>query len=235
MIAVTIKRDIADYHVDEAFRVLRTNLQFCGEDKKVIAVTSSIPGEGKSSVSFRLAISLAEVGKKVIFIDADLRKSVLYQKVDGDEQGIGLSDYLLGQKSLPQIVCDTNIKNLYLIMAGQVPPNPAELLNEPSFSKMIEVLKKVYDYIIIDTPPLGSVIDSAVIAEKCDGVVLVIESGKVSGRFVGENIRQLEKSGCPIVGAVLNKMDRSQKGRYGKYYGRYGKKYGKYGDEYVGR
>ena len=235
MTKVIIVRDVTDYHVDEAFRVLRTNLQFCGEDKKVIAITSSIPGEGKSSVSLRLAISLAEVGKKVIFIDADLRKSVLSQKVNCGERGIGLSHYLSGQKSLPRIVCETNIQNLYLIMAGQVPPNPAELLNEPSFSKMVEVLRQIYDYIIFDTPPLGSVIDSAIIAEKCDGAIVVIESGKVSGRFMEENITQLEKSGCPILGAVLNKMKRNQKGRYGKYYGRYGKKYSKYGDEYVGR
>ena len=236
MVGVTIiKRDAADYHVDEAFRVLRTNLQFCGEDKKVIAVTSSIPGEGKSSVSLRLAMSLAEVDKKVIFVDADLRKSVLSGKISGNDQRKGLSHYLSGQAALPNIVCNTNINRLHLIMTGPVPPNPSELLNDIAFIKMIGALRQVYDYVIIDTPPLGSVIDSAIIAEKCDGAVLVIESGKVSGHFVEENIKQLQKSGCPILGAVLNKMDRSQKGRYGKYYGKYGRKYSKYGEEYVGR
>ena len=232
MVEVTIDRDIADYHVDEAIRVLRTNLQFCGEDKKVIAVTSSIPGEGKSNVSLRLAISLAEVGKKVILIDADLRKSVLAQKINGVVPSKGLSHYLSGQDGLTDIVNSTNIENLYLVVAGPVPPNPAELLNEEPFAKMLEVLRSVYDYVIIDTPPLGNVIDSAIIAEKCDGALLVIASGAVSGRFVKENIKQLKKSGCPILGAVLNKMDRNQRGRYGKYYGKYGNKYSKYGNEY---
>ena len=232
---VTIVQDALDYHVDEAFRVLRTNLQFCGEDKRVIAVTSSIPGEGKSNTSLRLAISLAEVGKKVVLVDADLRKSVLNQRMTVGEEIKGLSHYLSKQETLPNIVNSTNIDNLNLIVAGLVPPNPAELLNEEPFTKMIKVLRKVYDYIIIDTPPLGSVIDSAIIAEKCDGVILVIESGAVSGRFVEENIKQLEKSGCPILGAVLNKMNREQRGRYGKYYGRYGNKYSRYGEEYIGK
>ena len=235
MARVIIKKDADDYHVDEAFRVLRTNLQFCGNDKRVIAVTSSIPGEGKSNVSLRMAISLAECGKKVVLVDADLRKSVLDQKVKVDKREKGLSHYLLGKEELPNIVCDTNIENLHLIMIGLMPPNPAELLNEEPFAKMISILRKVYDYIVIDTPPLGSVIDSAIIAEKCDGVVLVIESGAISSRFAKENIKQLEKSGCPILGAVLNKMNRAQTGRYGKYYGRYGKKYSKYGNEYVGK
>ena len=235
MAKIIINEEIADYHVDEAFRVLRTNLLFCGEDKKVIAVTSSIPGEGKSYVSLRLAMSLAKVDKKVVFVDADLRKSMISQRVSGNEANEGLSHYLSGQKKLPDIVCTTNIKNLNLIMAGPVPPNPAELLNEEIFARMIKALRCVYDYVIIDAPPLGSVIDCAIIAEKCDGAIMVIESDAVSGRFVEENVRQLEKSGCLIIGAVLNKMDRRKQGRYGKYYGKYGKKYSKYGDEYIGK
>lgn len=234
MTEVIIEKEAADYHVDEAFRVLRTNLQFCSEEKKVIAVTSSIPGEGKSSVSLGLAISLAEIGKKVILVDTDLRKSILDQKVSYDGEVKGLCVYLSGQEAMQDVVCKTNIQNLYLIMAGATPPNPAELLSEKSFGKMIEILKSVYDYVIVDTPPLGNVIDSAIIAEKCDGLIYVIGSGEVSSRFIKENIKQLQKSGCPILGAVLNKMNRNQSGRYGKYYGRYGK-YSKYGEEYVGK
>lgn len=232
---IEIIEDKPDYHVDEAIKVLRTNVQFCGTDKKIIAVTSSIPGEGKSSVSLRMAISLAETGKKVLFVDADLRKSILVKKVITSGKIKGLSQYLSGQERLQDVVNVTNINNLYLIMAGTVPPNPAELLGEKEFAEMIKILEKVYDYIIIDTPPIGSVIDSAIIAEKCDGAILIIESGTVSRRFVDANIKQLKRSNCPVLGAVLNKMDRNQNGRHGKYYGKYGKYYGKYADKYLGK
>lgn len=226
---VTVKKEKSNYQVEEAYKSLRANLLFCGEDKKVIAVTSCTPNEGKSSVSLQLSISLAENGKNVLFIDADLRKSVLLGRTKAGQQSVkGLTHYLTGQSELKDVVYSTNISNLYLIYSGPFPPNPAELLGGKTFRAFLKAVRKVYDYIIIDTPPLGSVIDSAVIAEECDGAVMVIESGVISYRFAQEVKSQLEKSNCPILGVILNKVDIQKQayGKYGKYYGKY---YGDYG------
>lgn len=225
---VTVKKEKNNYQIEEAYKSLRANLQFCGDDKKVIAITSCTPNEGKSSVSLQLAISLAESGKNVLFIDADLRKSVLLGSTKVGQQTVkGLTHYLTGQSELQDVVYSTNIPKLYLIYSGPLPPNPAELLGGKNFRSFLKAVRKVYDYVIIDTPPLGNVIDSAVIAEECDGAILVIESDVISYRFAQEVKAQLEKSNCPILGVVLNKVD-MQKQAYGKYGKNYGKYYGDY-------
>ena len=226
---VTVRKEKSNYQIEEAYKSLRANLQFCGEDKKVIAITSCTPNEGKSSVSLQLAISLAEIGKNVLYIDADLRKSVLLGRTKAGQQSIkGLTHYLTGQSELKDVVYSTNIPKLYLIYSAPFPPNPAELLGGKNFRSFLKAVRKVYDYVIIDTPPLGNVIDSAVIAEECDGAIMVIESGVISYRFAQEVKNQLEKSNCPILGVVLNKVDMQKQayGKYGKYYGKY---YGDYG------
>lgn len=226
---VTVKKEKSNYQIEEAYKSLRANLQFCGDDKKVIAITSCTLNEGKSSVSLQLAISLAESGKNVLFIDADLRKSVLLGRTKAGQQTVrGLTHYLTGQSELKDVVYSTNVPKLYLIYSGPFPPNPAELLGGKNFRSFLEAVRKVYDYVIIDTPPLGGVIDSAVIAEECDGAIMVIESGVISYRFAQEVKAQLEKSNCPILGVVLNKVDMQKQayGKYGKYYGKY---YGEYG------
>lgn len=230
MVNIEIKTPKLEYSAAESYKSLRTNLQFCGEDKKVIAITSCTPNEGKSSVSMNLAISLTEAGKKVLLIDADLRKSVLVGRTKVRESVKGLTHYLSRQAPLIDVICSTNVKNFHMIFAGPVPPNPAELLGSALFKEMMKSFRKVYDYILVDTPPLGSVIDSVVIAEECDGSVMVIESGVISYRFAQDVKGQLEKCKCPILGVVLNKVDISKQGYYGKYYGKYGK-YGKYGIE----
>ena len=224
---VTIKLKPRDYQTEEAFRTLRTNLQFCGGDKKVIALTSCTPNEGKSTVSLQLSLSLAESGKKTLLIDADMRKSVLVGETRPTRQGLqGLSHYLSGQSELQDVICVTDVPELHILYAGPFPPNPSELLNGKRFRGMLQALRKVYDYVIVDTPPVGSVIDGAVVAESCDGVILVIESGVISYRFAQNVKEQLERSNCPVLGAVLNKVD-LQKSTYGKYYGKY---YGNYGE-----
>ena len=228
MVNVEIKTQKLDYSGAEAYKSLRTNLQFCGEDKKVIAITSCTPNEGKSSVTMNLAVSLAEAGKKVLLINADLRKSVLVGRTKVRESIKGLTHYLSKQAALIEVICATNVKNMHILYAGPVPPNPAELLGGKYFRELLSSLRKVYDYILVDTPPLGSVIDSAIIAEECDGSIMVIETGVISYRFAQDVKSQLEKSNCPILGVVLNKVDMSKQGYYGKYYGRY---YGKYGNE----
>ena len=221
MINVEIKTKKLDYSAAESFKSLRTNLQFCGEDKKVIAVTSCTPNEGKSSVTMNLAVSLAEAGKKVLLVDGDLRKSVLVGRTKVKGMSKGLTHYLSKQASLIDVICSTNVPNFHMIFAGPVPPNPAELLGGKLFKEMISSLRKIYDYILIDTPPLGSVIDSVVIAEECDGSVLLIESGVISYRFAQEVKEQLAKSNCPILGVILNKVDMFKQVYYGKYSGKY--------------
>ncbi len=225
MIKVDIQTETLDYHNEEAYKALRTNLKFCGNDKKVIGITSCQPSEGKSTVSLNLSKSLAESGEKVVLIECDLRKPVLIGRTSvngGDVKG--LTYFLSQQATLNEIVCGTNIENLQIIYAGPVAPNPAELLGSKYFKAAIEALRKVFDYIIIDTPPLGAVIDSAIIAQNCDGMAIVLESGKDSYRFVREVKDQLDKAGVPILGIILNKVEVGKN----SYYGRYGK-YGKYG------
>jgi capsular exopolysaccharide synthesis family protein len=158
-------------------------------------------------VSFNLAISLAECGKKVIFIDADLRKSAIIRRYKPDKDVLGLTNYLSSQSRIEEILYESNIENMDIIFTGPVPPNPSELLASDSFSNLLKILRKVYDYVIIDTPPIGSVIDGAIVAQKCDGVVLVIEANTVSYKFTRRIISQLEKSQSKLLGAVLNKYD----------------------------
>ncbi len=211
-----------DFRVKEAYKTLRTNLEFSGTDVKVIALTSCTENEGKTSISFQLAVSLAEAGKKTILVDADLRKSVLHGRYKATREKYGLSHYLSGQAKLDETVCATNIPDFYIIFAGQVPPNPSELLGSEKFKVLIQRFRTEYDYVIIDTPPLGSVIDSAIVARECDGVILVVESKAISYKFARTVKEQLERAGCRILGCVLNKVELKNSSYYSKYY--YGNK-----------
>lgn len=219
-----------DNSTNEAYKRLRTNVQFCGSDVKVIALASTVPNEGKSSVSFNLAASIAESGKKVIFLDADLRKSVLVGRYKINKAVKGLTHYLSGVNPFDEVVYSTNVDNLHVVFSGPVPPNPAELLGNKYFKSLIAQLRRTYDYVIIDTPPIGSVIDAAVVAEECDGVILVVASGEISYKAVQTTKMQMEKANCRILGAVLNKVPMGKGGYYGKYYGKYYGTYGGYGE-----
>lgn len=228
-VKLKFERD-GDYRMNEAFKTLRTNIKFCGNDIKVIAITSCIPNEGKTSIAMEMAKSFAEEGIKTMLIDADMRKSVLLgrYKTEGTVK-MGLTHCLIGQENYVDVVCRSNVPNLYITFAGPVPPNPSELLGGERFEAILKALKATFDYVIIDTPPLGSVIDAAVVARKCDGTVLVVESNTVSYRFAKSVKEQLDKAGSRILGVVLNKVDMNSKGYYGqKYYGKY---YGRYGEE----
>ena len=151
-----------DYQYEEAMKTLRTNIQFSGSGLKVIMLTSTMPDEGKSETSSQLAISMAQTEGRVLFIDADIRKSVLVSR-------FGFAQYLTGQKLLGDILYHTNLPNLDIIFSGPMAPNPAELLGEDAFARLVEWARNEYDTIIIDTPPLGSVIDAAIISQRCDG------------------------------------------------------------------
>lgn len=226
---VALSRDMKDdYNYNEAIKTLRTNIQFCGSNIRTIMFTSALPDEGKSDIAFAAAQSMAQIGKKVLLIDADIRKSVLVSRYQLEEEVGGLSLYLSGQKHLEEILYDSNIENLSVIFAGPYSPNPAELLEEELFVKLLDYAKEWFDYIILDTPPMANLIDGAIVARSCDGAVMVIESGAISYRLEQRVKAQLEKSGCRILGAVLNKVNIHNEGYYGKY-GRYGGKYGRYG------
>lgn len=213
-----------DFQAKEAYKSLRTNIQFCGDEIKVITITSCVPGEGKSTVSMNLASSLVETGKKVLFIDADMRASILVGRYKMTNAVVGLSHYLSGRVELEIALGKTNISGLDIIIAGPVPPNPSELLGGKYFERLIEYGRDKYDYIIIDTPPLGSVIDSAIVSKLSDGVVIVISSDNVSFKLAQKVKKQLEAANCKILGAILNKVDLNNS-YYGSYYGKY---YGKY-------
>jgi len=231
---VTLGREMKeDYNYNEAIKTLRTNIQFCGSGLHVVMFTSSLPDEGKSDVAFATAQSLSQIGKKVLLIDADIRKSVLVYRYQLEKEVKGLSQYLSGQTELESVVYDTNMENLSVIFAGPYSPNPAELLEDELFTKLIHYVRQEFDYTIIDTPPMAGLIDGAIVARSCDGAVLVVESGAISYRLEQKVKNQLDKSGCRILGAVLNKVDIRTEGYYGKYgkYGKY-KRYGKYGGKY---
>ena len=225
MDTIFFNKEKMDFITIEAFNTLRTNIQLCGSDIKVIGVTSCIPGEGKSSVSMHLAESLAGAGKKVLFIDADLRKSVIVGRYRIEQKVIGLTLYLSGVNTSKDFIYNTNIENFDIIVAGQVPPNPSELLGSVKFIELLEEVKLTYDYIIIDTPPLGSVIDSAVIAPLCDGMIMVLQSNKISYKLAQRVKNQLKRTDCRILGTILNKVNVKDKSYYSKYYGNYKNSY----------
>lgn len=214
----------------EVYRTLRTNIEFTGIENKVICVTSCIPDDGKTTVSYQLAVTFAENGKKVLYIDADLRKSVFTQRYQIQNRPKGLTHYLSGQEAVSEVLYKTNKERLYVIPVGAFPNNPTELFGKERFGQMLEELKKIFDYIIVDTPPLGSVIDAAVIAKKCDASILVVAADKCSRRFVKNVVGQLKGANENFLGVVLNKVEMDNHGYYGKAYkGYYGKYYQSYG------
>ncbi|MBR3967491.1 MAG: CpsD/CapB family tyrosine-protein kinase [Clostridia bacterium] len=218
------------YEIKEAFKTLRTNILFSGSDTKVIAITSSGQNEGKSFVSMELSKSLAESGKKVLLVDADLRKSVFVEKHTNENEIVGLSHYLSGQTESDQIVYETQYPDFFIAFSGPYPPNPVELLGSKRFEEMLDYYRTIFDYIVIDTPPLGLVIDAAVIAAQCDGVILNVAANHTNHRMLQKIKSQLTRSGCRLIGAVLN-MAESTNYNYKTYllgYKNYNKQYGDY-------
>lgn len=212
--------------LEEYYNAIQVNIQFSGSDIKVITVTSVQPSEGKSTTLTNLAVSFATSGYKTLLIDADIRNSVMSGTFKAEEAYHGLTSYLSGHVGLNQVIHETSVENLSIVLAGQVPPNPTTLLQNKHFEEMLEYTRRQFDYIIIDTPPIGLVVDAAIVAQKTDGSILVTESGAISRRFAKKAVEQMEQSGVPFLGVILNKVD-TTKDRYGSY-GSYGS-YGNYG------
>lgn len=215
--------------MEEYYNSIRTNIQFSGRDLKVITLTSAQSGEGKSTTSVNLAISFARAGFRTLLIDADTRNSVMSGTFKSNERYQGLTSFLSGNAELSDVICDTSIDNLMILPAGQVPPNPTSLIQNDNFKSMIETVRGLYDYVIIDTPPLGLVIDAAILAHHSDASLLVVKAGADKRRTVTKLKEQLEQSGSVFLGVILNKYD-IHLDKYGSYgsYGGYGS-YGNYG------
>lgn len=209
-------------NVEEAYRTLKSNIQFCCFDKqiKTLTVTSCCPSEGKTTTAINLAVFNAKAGSNVLLVDCDLRKPVIARRF-GIRNPLGLTNFITGHATLDKVVNETSIPNLSIISCGPIPPNPAELLSSRMFSSFLKNMGEFYDIIITDTPPLGGIIDAAIIASKTDGTVLVVSSGNVEYKLAKQVISQLEHANANILGVVLNKVERKNYGRYYQYYSYY--------------
>ncbi|MBW9148482.1 CpsD/CapB family tyrosine-protein kinase [Clostridium sp. CM028] len=201
--------------IAEAYRTLRTNIQFSSFDKKIktLLVTSSGPGEGKTTTASNLAIVMAQGGSKTLLIDCDQRKPNVHM-VFGCSNAEGLSNILVDKNEVDINKCiqKTEITNLYILASGTKLPNPAELLGSAKMKNLIEELKEIYDFIILDTPPIILVTDAQILAQYTDGCLLVISSGEAERDSVIKSKGLLEKVNAKILGVVINKLDLKKSG-----------------------
>ena len=208
-------------HISEDIRNIRTNLQFTSvdEESKVLLITSSIPGEGKSFVSANLAASLAQNGKKVLLIDSDLRLGRVH-KIFGSSNLRGFSNLLIEQEldDFPSYIQKTEVENLYVIARGVVPPNPSELLNSSNTKKIIDILKSKFDYILIDSAPVNLLPDSLILATLADRVIIVAAANYTKTDDLAKAKKALEKVDAKIAGVILNRTPQAKRGRYSSYY-----------------
>lgn len=206
----------------EAYRTLRTNLQFSMLDKEsnIIAVTSCEPGEGKSTIVSNLAISLAQSGKKVLLIDCDLRKPIIHKKF-GISNASGLTSLLLKESTLEETIYKVDIPNLGLIPSGAVPPNPSEILGSKKMSKALEELRNYFDIILLDSPPVLVVSDLHVLASTIDGILLVASYGVTEKNAILRAKESIVKVGGKVLGVVENKIPQDAKGYGGYGYSQY--------------
>lgn len=205
--------------IAEAYRTLRTNIQFSSFDikVKVVCITSTAPGDGKSTVAANLAVVTAESGKRTLLIDCDQRKARLH-KVFSLSNLVGLSNLLANEVDFDNAVQKTVIPNLSVITAGTKPPNPSELLSSEKMRDFVGSLREVYDFVIIDLPPLLAVTDAQLLAGYTDGYLLVVASGETDRAAAAKAKDLLEKVNAKILGAVITKVDMSDRGFYEYYY-----------------
>lgn len=204
----------------EQYRTIRTNILFSipSDDMKTILFTSPSKEEGKSTTCSNMAIVFAESGKKVLMIDADMRRPTLHHTFHMNNKS-GLSNLLLGKGRLSETLRRSGIKNLDLLLCGQIPVNPAELLQSAAMDELLEELCGIYDLILIDSPPLLAVADSKILANKCDGSVLVVNTGKTEKASVVKARDALVTAKAFIIGVVLNNFDLAKNHMYHQNYG----------------
>lgn len=204
--------------ISEAYRTLRTNLQFSkiNEELKLVMFTSSGPGEGKSTTAANAAVAMAQAGKNVLIIDCDLRKPVQHRIFGKNRQG--LTNLTVESLSLDQVIQPTEVPGLSLMTSGPIPPNPSELLASAKMDKLLETVKERFDMVILDAPPVLAVTDASVLASKVDGIVLVVAAGTVRPEIAVRAKDLLEKANGHILGVVLNRVEIEEEHAYYYYY-----------------
>jgi len=223
-----------EYGPDEAVNTLCTNLSFAGEKVKKIMITSCTASEGKSFLSMNVMRTMARLGKRVVLVDTDLRRSMIRSNYKLSfaqaDRAPGLAHLLAGMCSISDVLYKTNIERAYMVPIGREVTNSLPLLNSPRFEQLLNELARNFDYVIVDAPPVGTIIDAAQIAKHCDGSLIVVSYNAVHRRQLIEVKEQLVQTGCPILGTVLNMVEydsyMSRKYYYKSGYSKYG--YGAY-------
>lgn len=227
---VRINQQIADnYAVNEAMNSLVTNLSFSGDNIRCVQVTSRYSSEGKSTTSFRLAQTIAGLGKAVVLLDTDLRRSEIVRKYKmdfGTPNYAGLAHYLTGQCEMDEILYETNIDGLYYVPIGREIFNSLKLLSSPKMKALINCLREAADMVIVDTSPAGVIVDALEVAKHCDGAVIVVGYNQGHMRELVDLKNSLERAGCQVLGTVLNAVPKEEYSSR-KYYYKY-KHYGEY-------
>ncbi|MEH7095608.1 CpsD/CapB family tyrosine-protein kinase [Neobacillus vireti] len=205
--------------ISEQYRTIRTNIQFSSVDNEVksLMVTSTGPGEGKSTTVANLAVVFAQQGKKVLLVDADLRKPTVHYTFN-QTNTFGLTSVLTKQMSLEKAVADTDEKNLFVLTSGPIPPNPAELLSSKAMEQFYQDVLNLFDVVLFDTPPLLAVTDAQILANKCEGSILVVSSGKTEKDQVVKAKELLDSAQSKLLGVVLNNKKMKDTNYY-YYYG----------------
>ena len=222
-----------DYACGEAMNTLCTNLFYCGENIRSVLLTSRYEQEGKSSIAMNVMRTLAGFGKRVVLVDADLRCSTLarrYRFSFARREAFGLAQHLAGMCALEDAVYQTNLPGAYILPAGREVLNSMQLLASPRYGEMMESLRKNFDVVLVDSPPAGIIVDAVEIAKYCDGAIIVVAYNKGRRQDIGEVAESIAKTGCKVLGAVMNGVNlksfrnrryyyRSE--RYSSYYNHY--------------
>ncbi|WP_346868680.1 CpsD/CapB family tyrosine-protein kinase [Clostridium sp. UBA5119] len=202
----------------ESYKSIRTSLKYSSVDKtiKTIVITSSVPGEGKSTIAGNLALCLSESGNKVLIIDCDLRRPSLHKKFRLSNLK-GITDCLIDKDNLKESIQEFT-SDLSVISSGTIPPNPAEILGSKTFERFLKNIGSIYDYIILDTPPLLAVTDASILAGKADATIIVVKYGKTREKDINLAYKELKKVNANVVGSILNSCDMKRTDSYYKYY-----------------
>lgn len=207
----------------EAYRILRTNIEFSGKQKqyKTLLLTSSVMQEGKSTTVSNLGRVFAMAGTKTLIVDLDLRRPVQHRLLAVDNT-CGITDVYLGNANLEDTIKPVDIENLYLLNAGKIPPNPAEILASERLKAILNEVKEVFDIILIDSPPVAVLADAAILSSSTDATILVVAVDLVDSDDVKSAVENLNNAGANILGVVMNNVTRSTRGyKHYSYYYRY--------------
>jgi len=229
--AIVTRMETLDYSGAEALNAICSNLSFAGKNLRKIVITSCEANDGKSYLTMHIAQNMAKRGKRIVIVDADLRRSTMIKKLGLETPGecLGLAHFLAGHNPMDDILYQTNLDGICVIPAGHDVKNAVPLLDSDDFGNLLDTLSKSFDMVLVDAPPVGLVIDAAEIAKACDGAVLVLHYNKTRRRDVLEAKKQIGHAGCPILGCIINKVSFdsiSSKKYYNRaYYSHYNNSY----------